>query len=65
MTILLQKKEVHFSNPTLEELAYWVEYIRSKPEFDNFKVMIDGFDKNTIIEGGIHISEGPDIPQAN
>jgi len=65
MTILLQKKEVRFSNPTLEELAYGVEYVRSKPEFDNFKVVIDGFDENTTIERGIHISKGPDISQTD
>lgn len=57
MTILLQKKEVHFNNPSLNELAYGIEYIRSKPEFDNFKVMIDGFDEDTVIEGEIHISQ--------
>ena len=56
MDIILEKKEVHFSNPSLEELADGLEYIRSKPEFDNFKVMIDGSDENTITTGKLPVS---------
>jgi len=56
MVILLEKKEVHFNDISLEELAYAIENIRSNPEFDNFKIMIDGFDEETIGGGELCIS---------
>lgn len=57
MTILQEKREVHFCNPSIEELCNGVEIIRNNPEYDDFKIMIDGFDENTIIEGGLCLSE--------
>ena len=57
MTILQEKREVHFCNPSIEELCHGVEIIRNNPKYDDFKIMIDGFDENTIIEGGLCLSE--------
>lgn len=47
MTIIYRKKEVHLSNPSLEELVEAVCNIRSNPSFDDFKIMIDGTDEET------------------
>jgi hypothetical protein len=57
MTIIYDRKEVHLCNPSLEELAEAIEEIRSQPIFDDFKIMIDGFDENTVTEGELYLSK--------
>lgn len=41
MKINYERKEVHLANPSLDELVWIVSDIRSKPELDEFKIMID------------------------
>lgn len=41
MNIDYERKEVHLANPSLDELVWIVSDIRSKPELDEFKIMID------------------------
>jgi hypothetical protein len=50
MTIDWEKKEVHFVNPSLEELALWLSSERDKLGKD-FKIMIDEYSKDGDFEG--------------
>lgn len=56
MTIIYKKKEIHLSNPSLEELIGAVSEIRSNPLLDDFKIMINGTDENTDTEGELYLS---------
>lgn len=47
MRIYREKKEVHIVPLSIEKLAKLIEYIRSKPIYNDFKIMIDGFNENT------------------
>lgn len=57
MRIIHEKKEIHLCNPSIEELAEAIEKIRSRSVFDDYKIMIDGIDKNPIDERKIFLSE--------
>ena len=57
MRIIYKKKEVHICNPSIEELTETIEEIRSQSIFDEFKIMIDGFNENTITEGKLYLPE--------
>jgi hypothetical protein len=52
MWIDWEKKEVHFCNPSLEELANWL----AEHEEEGFKIMIDEHNENTDSEWGLYIS---------
>lgn len=51
MIIISEKKEIHLKNLTLDELVSEIDRIRSNPKFDNFKIMIDGFNTEPNSEG--------------
>ena len=57
MRIIYKKKEVHICNPSIEELTETIEEIRSQSIFDEFKIMIDGFNENTITEEKLYLPE--------
>lgn len=57
MTIIYKQKEIHLDNPSLEELVASVCNIRKQPQFDDFKIIINGTNENTDIEGEFYLSE--------
>jgi len=57
VTIIYNKKEVHLDNPSLEELVKAVCEVRNNPSLDDFKIMIDGIDKNSDFEGQLCLSQ--------
>ncbi len=57
MTIIYRKREIHLDNPSLEELCQTVCQIRSDPSFNDFKIMINGTNEETDLEGKFCLSE--------
>lgn len=57
MKVLHDKKEVHLCNPTIEEMDETLEQIRSHPDLNDYKIMIDGTDENTTSEWELCLSE--------
>jgi hypothetical protein len=47
MTIIYEKKEIHLDNPSLHELCNMIYDIRLDSSLDDFKIIIDGTDKET------------------
>lgn len=55
MTIIYKQKEIYLDNPSLEELVASVCSIREQPQFDDFKIIINGTDENTDTEGELYL----------
>lgn len=56
--VLMEKKEIYLTNPSLEELVKWIRYYRAISDFDDFKFMIDGTNEETDTSGELFIPEG-------
>jgi len=54
-----EKREVHFVNPSLEELAFWLDEERDKLGED-FKIMIDEHTKDGNFDGELYLPREPD-----
>lgn len=58
MIINDERKEVEIPPLSMKELAEIIEEVRSKPIYDDYKIVIKyGPDKNTIIDGELYLSD--------
>lgn len=60
MTVINDKKEIHLDESyySIEELAKIIEEVRSKPIYDDYKIVIKyGLNEDTIIDGELYLSD--------